>query len=581
MAGLHHVRASALQITKTLGDFAVLQRDALNPPVVLWGFGTVGATVKCTMDGATIGDQAIVGPDGVWRIALPPMPADVGGGPGHTFVFTASDGSTASMSNVLFGEVWSCGGQSNMSFELEQGNNATAEIAATDAFSTLVRVMTVGGEGNTPSTAALDLNVTSQPWTPLNSTTAVHFSAVCWFTARDTLNALVASGMSAIPVGLISNNVGGTSIELWSRGADLASCANASAPYPPPYVNGTLYNGMIAPFTTGPTAMAGWLWYQAEANAPPYQHAPAWYACTFPALINGWRQELAQTDLPFIFVQLAPFNGTDGWEDIRQAQLTALSLPGVAYGTMVDNGDPLSPYGTYHPRNKQLIGARLAAAALDIVYGLPSHWRAPELASAVFTQLGATASVTATFKPGTVSPQGLTAIPASCPTNETIALTACSDYSLFFEPAPAPNYTYLGAGFLAAGDDCGSGNYTVAQAQQACTANPVCVGFTFQAGSANPGSPVSVLFKQSVNYFASAGWESYGSDRDVRGQRVKATGSLHPDGRSVLITAEGATGQTVVAAGYGWATWPVTPLVDAQTGLPVIPWYATAPGRTA
>lgn len=568
---------ATLQISRTLGDYAVLQRDSQAPPVTLWGFGPVGATVNCSMDGVIIGDQATIGSDGVWRIALPPMPADVGGGAGHTFLFSASDGSTASMSHVLFGEVWSCGGQSNMAFEIEQCNNATAEIAATDAYSSLFRVMTVGGEGNTPVAPAIDLNVTSQPWTPFNSTTAQHFSAVCWFTARDVYNALVAAGMGAIPFGLISNNVGGTAIELWSRAADLTSCANASAPYGPPYTNGTLYNGMIAPYTTGPTAMAGWLWYQAEANAPPYQHAPVWYACTFPALISRWRQELSDGDLPFIFVQLAPFNGTDGWEDIRQAQLSALSLPSVAYATMVDNGDPTSPYGTYHPRNKQLIGARLAAAALDIVYGMPSHWRAPELAGAIFTQTGTTATVTATFRPGSLSPHGLAVVPASCPTNETIAAAACADFSLFFQPAPSPNYTYLGAGFLAAGDDCGSGNYTVAQAQVECTANPVCVGFTFQADEANPDSAVAILFKQSVNYFAATGWQAYGSDRDVRGQRVAATAKLLPDGRSVVISAEGAIGQSVVAAGYGWATWPVTPLVDLGSSLPVIPWYALAP----
>ncbi len=154
-----------------------------------------------------------------------------------------------------------------MSFDVSQCNNATAEIAAAEAYSSVFRIMTVGGQDNTPSSPAVDLNATAQPWEALSSATAGDFSAVCWFAARDAYDSLVAAGAGAIPFGLISNNVGGTSIELWSRGSDLATCANTSAaPYGPPYSNGVLFNGMVAPFTTGPTAMAVWLFYQAEAN---------------------------------------------------------------------------------------------------------------------------------------------------------------------------------------------------------------------------------------------------------------------------------------------------------------------------
>jgi hypothetical protein len=241
---------------------------------------------------------------------------------------------------------------------------------------------------------------------------------------------------------------------------------------------------------------------------------------------------------------------------------------------MIDNGDPTSPYGTYHPRNKQLIGARLAQAALDVVYGLPVQWRSPELGSAMFSQTGSVVTVTATFLPGTLSPRGLAMGTAVCPTNETIPSSYCSDFSLFFTPAPAPIYAYLGAGYLAAGDDVGTGNLTVAQAQDACNAIPACMGFTFQSSSADPPSPVTVLFKSVLNFGAATGWYSYGSDRDVRGQRVSAAGAIGPDGRTMTMVATGAPGQTAAGAGYAWATWPLTPLSDAGTGLPVLPWYA-------
>jgi hypothetical protein len=102
--------AALLQVSKTLGDFCVLQRDAVDPPAMLWGFGAAGATISVTMDKKGL-PPAIVGADGIWRAPLPPTPADIGGGAGHMFALSSSDGSTASLSHVLFGEVWSCGGQ--------------------------------------------------------------------------------------------------------------------------------------------------------------------------------------------------------------------------------------------------------------------------------------------------------------------------------------------------------------------------------------------------------------------------------------------------------------------------------------
>ena len=67
----------------------------------------------------------------------------------------------------------------------------------------------------------------------------------------------------------------------------------------------------------------------------------------------------------------------------------------------------------------------------------------------------------------------------------------------------------------------------------------------------------------------------------MRGQRVQAAGAVTAAGDGVVMTARAAApGQKAAAAGYGWATWPLTPLtVDAGGGttLPAIPWFAEAP----
>lgn len=89
--------ANAFTLSNTLGDHMVLQRDAVNPPAVVWGFADAGSSVKTTFDGKVY--SATTGSDGVWRQALPQTPA---GGP-YQITFEGSDGSTAELNDVLFG----------------------------------------------------------------------------------------------------------------------------------------------------------------------------------------------------------------------------------------------------------------------------------------------------------------------------------------------------------------------------------------------------------------------------------------------------------------------------------------------
>lgn len=89
----------------------VLQQTPAKAQV--WGFADSGSSVTITMDGEQVA-QATVGSDGKWSAKLP---ATASGGP-HTIEATAG-GSTARISDVLFGDVWFCGGQSNMVVEFE------------------------------------------------------------------------------------------------------------------------------------------------------------------------------------------------------------------------------------------------------------------------------------------------------------------------------------------------------------------------------------------------------------------------------------------------------------------------------
>ena len=72
------------------------------------------------------------------------------------------------------------------------------------------------------------------------------FSSVCWFFGVQIYKGLDEK----VPIGLVSDNWGGTAVELWSTAASLNSCGGAVAPGTAP---GTLYNAMIHPFTVGPS----------------------------------------------------------------------------------------------------------------------------------------------------------------------------------------------------------------------------------------------------------------------------------------------------------------------------------------
>lgn len=136
-----------------------------------------------------------------------------------------------------------------------------------------------------------------------------------------------------------------------------------------------LYNRMIHPLL--PLALRGVLWYQGEANTAD---ADAFvYRDQFKALIEQWRHDFQQPDLPFLWVQLANFKmGTDtattsGWAMLRESQSAALALPHTAQAVTIDVGDP----DTIHPTNKQAVGHRLALAARHVVYGQSLVYRGP------------------------------------------------------------------------------------------------------------------------------------------------------------------------------------------------------------
>jgi len=127
-----------------------------------------------------------------------------------------------------------------------------------------------------------------------------------------------------------------------------------------------LYNAMVNPLV--PYVMQGVLWYQGEANV----WRAAEYKKSFPLMINDWRTKFKQGDFPFYFVQLSTFDEFGGnsqkgsrWAELREAQSETLKLKNTGMVVTTDIGNAKD----IHPTNKEDIGLRLAAVAMNNIYG--------------------------------------------------------------------------------------------------------------------------------------------------------------------------------------------------------------------
>ncbi len=110
-----------VRLPAIFGDHMVLQRDELVP---IWGWAEPNEAVT-----VTILDQihtVKTKNDGRWRIELKPEPA---GGP-HVMTITGTN--KIELSNVMFGEVWICSGQSNMAWAVSSSDDADLESLTAD-----------------------------------------------------------------------------------------------------------------------------------------------------------------------------------------------------------------------------------------------------------------------------------------------------------------------------------------------------------------------------------------------------------------------------------------------------------------
>lgn len=91
--------------------------------------------------------------------------------------------------------------------------------------------------------------------------------------------------------------------------------------------NTVLFNSMIAPIIG--YGIKGFIWYQGESNGLE----PGLYEKLFPVMVLDWRKQWGSVDLPFYYVQVAPFAGPVGQGgNIRgEARIRKAQFKSMAY----------------------------------------------------------------------------------------------------------------------------------------------------------------------------------------------------------------------------------------------------------
>ncbi|MBO5000682.1 MAG: sialate O-acetylesterase, partial [Bacteroidaceae bacterium] len=344
--------------------------------------GKADAGEKVTVNIAGQKKKTIAGSNGMWQVLLEPLKA---GGP-YTLIISTPNKELI-YNKVLAGEVWLCSGQSNMEFYLNWA--ATAKQDVPQATDDQIRLFDMKARWRTDAVewqaSVLDsLNhlqyFTHAEWEVCSPETAGKFSAIAYYFGKmlqDSLN---------VPVGLICNAIGGAPTEAWIdrrtleyefpailrdwtkndfiqdwvRGRAALNVKKSTDkfqrhPYEPCY----LYESGILSLQQYP--IKGVIWYQGESNA----HNKDAHEKLFKLLVDSWRTNWNDVQLPFYYVQLSSIN-RPSWPWFRDSQRRLMAdLEHVGMAVSSDKGDSLD----VHPTHKLEIGERLARWALNKTYG--------------------------------------------------------------------------------------------------------------------------------------------------------------------------------------------------------------------
>lgn len=187
----------------------VLQRDK---SVAVWGWATPGETVSISFAGNDL--SAAAADDRSWKVILPPMPASSD----PLKMTVKGKAATLTLENILVGDVWVLGGQSNMEHPISRIENGELEIASANLPE--IRIMTVPQLTGPEERKAFPRMYQWSGWFKR------HFRQGYWdVCSPETVQNLSGIGyvfarrlhmVSQVPIGVIDTSIGGTTVEAWT-----------------------------------------------------------------------------------------------------------------------------------------------------------------------------------------------------------------------------------------------------------------------------------------------------------------------------------------------------------------------------
>lgn len=355
-----------VRLPHIIGDNMILQQDS---KARLWGWDTPGKAVKVNVSWSKETFSAKTDYNGKWILEVQTPKASY-----TPLSITFNDGDKTTISNVLSGEVWVCAGQSNMEMPVKGFGNCPVEgynkaVMNANEYKGIhyVKIPSV------MSTKPLDDSQCE--WKVISPETVGDASATGYFFAQainKTLN---------IPVGLVMANKGGTRVESWldrdylekNTTESLDSMAMIKK-FPYDYLRPLLWgNGTFSPILK--YTVKGIIFYQGCSNVgdPAGQ-----YTKRLNDLVSQWRRDFKLGEIPFYFVQIAPYFNSDVNGDwgpkLREQQFNASKI--IPNSGIVCTDDLVYPYESQqiHPSQKQQVGERLALQALNKTYGMKDIW---------------------------------------------------------------------------------------------------------------------------------------------------------------------------------------------------------------
>ncbi len=382
---------------------AVLQQ---NSPIRIWGTANSSENVEVEFADQRVSTKADA--NGAWMVTLQPLPASA---TPRKMVFSSQGEKQVTLSNVVVGEVWLAGGQSNMASTM-QTYRKTTQPDIDSANDPLLRMVTI------PRLEYPGQNDNQPEWKTTTPQNVRGFSATAYYFAKNLRAKL------NIPVGIVSCSVGATPAEAWMSRQTFSSTPSIKPvldaydaymrknfpdveeyyrvakeqdremqaylqkkrkgeklPTRQPRVSMGPYNykrpcGLHETMLTQtiPYTLRGVIWYQGENNSGAF--AGLHYREVFSTLIKEWREEFMNPSMPFLFVQLAPFGGFGDKAEKTGALINAAELRDAQQWTednvdntgmvvLVDGGE----FQNIHPHSKDKAGLRLSLLARNMVYG--------------------------------------------------------------------------------------------------------------------------------------------------------------------------------------------------------------------